>query len=704
MKLGWGTILQHKVWLTLAVLVIMIGLISTPLISGQIIVFVSAASSSVRSDQYSTTSTSQPIQIIFNGDFARYASSGDGSEANPYVIENKYIIANESMGVVIEYTNAYFVLRNITVVGTGSYHGFYFLSVTHGKVENCTARNNDYGFYLYSSDSLTLDNNLADSNNRGYYLKSTNNTNMWNNSALFNSYGFYLDHSHSNTLINNIADSNGNNGYFLFASASNLLNNNTASKNGGYGFKLDDSSTSYNVLENNTASYNSLTGFYLQWGRYNTMINNTSQYNEQHGFYLKKSNSNTFNDNKALYNAQQGFLLNSSNENELTCNLAKNNTESGYYLTDSNTTVLDNNTASYNNNYGFYLSTSSNNTLSNNTATQNNNYGFSLVSSSNNNTLQYNVAFDNVNGPFYISNTCIDNTLINNTFVNSHTLTAPNVIYPNGGEMLFGIVIIEWEPANDSLGHTVTYSLYYSENNGNSWTSLAEGLTTTSYNWDTTTVPEGPSYLIKVIADDRHGLTAEDTSDASFTIQQHILFDPMITYPNGGEVLSGNVTIEWNPANDTQGHAITYSIYYSADNGSTWTLIIDNITETSYVWDTTTIPDGGEYLVKVIADDGHGLTAEDTSDATFVIQNTQPPSSSTTTTAPPSNETSSTTSSSTSTAANATSEESTTPENTTNVGSVVTPGFAFLVWILALTSFSTVIILKRIRRRRYLKI
>ena len=90
------------------------------------------------------------------------------------------------------------------------------------------------------------------------------------------------------------------------------------------------------------------------------------------------------------------------------------------------------------------------------------------------------------------------------------------VIYPNGGEELSGVITIEWE-ADDTVDSSLEISLYYS-NDGMTWNAIAEGIENTgSYEWDVTSLPEG-NYWIKVVAKDDAGHVAEDTSDGPFTI------------------------------------------------------------------------------------------------------------------------------------------------------------------------------------------
>jgi hypothetical protein len=92
-----------------------------------------------------------------------------------------------------------------------------------------------------------------------------------------------------------------------------------------------------------------------------------------------------------------------------------------------------------------------------------------------------------------------------------------------------------------------------------------------------------------------------------------------VKFPNGGEILEPNTnyTITWE-ASDPDGDALTYSILYSDDNGSTWLPLATDIHEASYNWTTRVFHDGSENLIKVQATDGVN-TAEGTSDSNFTI-------------------------------------------------------------------------------------
>jgi len=98
-----------------------------------------------------------------------------------------------------------------------------------------------------------------------------------------------------------------------------------------------------------------------------------------------------------------------------------------------------------------------------------------------------------------------------------------------------------------------------------------------------------------------------------------------VMYPNGGEIVTAPISMYWI-WKDNYDENLAITIEYSDDQGSSWINIetgIDNYG--SYLWDTTTIPNGINYLVRVTAADDAGNTISDTSDGTFTIEIPPPP-------------------------------------------------------------------------------
>jgi hypothetical protein len=92
-----------------------------------------------------------------------------------------------------------------------------------------------------------------------------------------------------------------------------------------------------------------------------------------------------------------------------------------------------------------------------------------------------------------------------------------------------------------------------------------------------------------------------------------------VTYPNGGEIWGGLAThtITWE-AYDPDADKLTYALMYSTDRGATWVPLAIHLTDTKYTWNTSDLPTGNNYLIRVIASDGIN-TGMDDSDNTFTI-------------------------------------------------------------------------------------
>ncbi|MHA1969263.1 MAG: hypothetical protein ACW964_15865 [Candidatus Hodarchaeales archaeon] len=95
------------------------------------------------------------------------------------------------------------------------------------------------------------------------------------------------------------------------------------------------------------------------------------------------------------------------------------------------------------------------------------------------------------------------NTIENNKideFKQNHNLSSLQLISPKGGETLKGVHSIIWTEVSDSLGHSVSYQVFYSSDNGKIWNELISDIYTTSYEWNTSLVKNNDSYMVMVRA------------------------------------------------------------------------------------------------------------------------------------------------------------------------------------------------------------
>lgn len=552
-------------------------------------------------------------------------------------------------------------------------HGILLRNSTNNTLSTNNIHNNRiYGILLESSVNNTLANNFVFNNSRcGIYLAySPNNTiinNYLTNDGLF-IYGYPAEKCLQAKVVGNTVNNrpliywqNTNGGTVPSGAGQVILVNTTEVEVTGQDLSQIETGlwaffSSKLYIHSNTF-YNNYGGIYLWFSNNNTLSQNSvfnsssDEFGYSVGIWLYHCANNTLSQN-SVSNSGAGIVINYYGNNTLTQNTVSNN-GIGISLGGSPNSTVSHNSVSNNDEYGINVFWSSSSIFSNNTLSHNNGYGINLNSDNclvkwndfignnpegssqayddgMNNTITSNYWSDwlspdaNMDGivdhPYAIDGNANNTDPYPRTSL-SHQLTVPMIISPRGGEVLSGLVTIQWTPARDSWGFQTTYSLYYSSDSGISWNLIATDIASISYAWDTTTVPDGSNYKIKVVATGFNSLTAEDSSAVTFTIH-NTPTPPTITFPNGGETLNGTVTIRWTASSDSFGHQITYYVYYSDDGGNTWFLLTSDPAITGYIWDTTTISDGSNYKIKVVAICSAGLMAEDSSDNTFTIQNT----------------------------------------------------------------------------------
>ncbi len=100
-------------------------------------------------------------------------------------------------------------------------------------------------------------------------------------------------------------------------------------------------------------------------------------------------------------------------------------------------------------------------------------------------------------------------------------------------------------------------------------------------------------------------------------------FEPPATATHDRDAIG----VKWS-AHDDNDDQLVYSIYYRGDGESRWLLLKDNLTDKTYSFDASLLPDGG-YTVKIVASDapshspGEALTAEKVS-RRFEVDTTPP--------------------------------------------------------------------------------
>ncbi|MFX0183654.1 MAG: NosD domain-containing protein [Candidatus Hodarchaeota archaeon] len=535
-----------------------------------------------------------PILVTSNDTFNSEGFTGLGTIDDPYKLEWKNITLSSNKLIEIRNTTAYFIICNNLLNGLNqSESGIILSNVTHGTIEDNIVRNMpmDLGIHLDSNSSNNIiSNNTIYNCAGGIDLIKSNNTIISDNKLWgIEIWGVTIGDSNNITITNNTVNNGG--GIGTETSSNTSISNNTV-YNCTTGIVVSESSditVSHNIIHDNIDYFEAISLGHSN----NVIIFCNAIYNYSEGFALDSATHNTV-ANNTIYSCSHGFNIHtSSNYNSITQNVIYN-CDTGIMFQDSDYNNIFNNDLS-NNNQAF------DNGLDNIFA---NNYWSDWTG-----TGSYIIGGEGNQDP---------SPLTNPFHISIPTITAPTSDTP----ILLGSVPIQWIASNDMFGHSINYSVFYSPNDGINWTLLSSGLTTINYTFDTTIITDGTSILLKVQAIDTIGFIAQSTSSTTFLILNGVS-PPTVKFPNGGETLEGTETIEWKASLDPFEHAITYTVYYSSDNAATWTQLTNDLSSTSYSWDTTTVSDGLSYLIKVVAICSEGDTREDVSDSTFAIQNSK---------------------------------------------------------------------------------
>ncbi|UCE37523.1 MAG: right-handed parallel beta-helix repeat-containing protein [Thermoplasmata archaeon] len=283
-----------------------------------------------------TVSADQPIFIDGNADFAAKAAQegwpGEGTESNPYIIEDYIIYAYFANGIDIRNTDVYFVIRNSNIHEGGSnFNGIYFRNVENGAIEKSEIYNNHDGINFYlSRNNRISDNEIHNNIREGIYFESSCNSNIIHNNSVYSNdmYGIYLySNCNSNTISNNSVLNNHygivlNNEYEPLIDSNNTITNNTVYLNDYNGIYVGFSPG--NTVSNNNASSNDYYGINLYYSSRNIISNNSIHSNEWHGIYLWESSNNTISKNRIYSNNYHGIHLWASSNNYIIDNIFTN--------------------------------------------------------------------------------------------------------------------------------------------------------------------------------------------------------------------------------------------------------------------------------------------------------------------------------------------------------------------------------------------
>ena len=182
-------------------------------------------------------------------------------------------------------------------------------------------------------------------------------------------------------------------------------------------------------------------------------------------------------------------------------------------------------------------------------------------------------AIDTAGRPFQTQ--MVDDLKIDNT------VPAVTLISPVDGGNYTGTIFLNATSSTD----TIRVSFEYSPNNGASWFAIGtdfSNISGWSLDWNVRELPTG-SYTVKATALDSTGLQANDTNQLPFTID-NIGGVITLTNPTTGTVINGTVNVTFTGG--------VRKPQLRIDGGA----LVNADTNSSYLWDTTTVLDGAHTL------------------------------------------------------------------------------------------------------------
>ncbi|MEA2070432.1 MAG: right-handed parallel beta-helix repeat-containing protein [Asgard group archaeon] len=255
----------------------------------------------------------EAIWIESDSDFELYNFSGDGTENNPYIIENYYISSEHyDNGIKIKDTSKYFIIKNCyfnetkgvniedvadetmvirnNIFNSGGIKVYY---TSYGFIENnyydTLAAQSEFYIEIHDSTYLSVINNTCGFGFSGMLIDSSNNLLIQNNTFVNTNYsGMHLRYVQDSHIDNNLCKNNSNSGILLYKCSFNTLTNNTCLLN-KYGIFCGPD---YYLKSNSYSSMKS-DRFLDDLRTNNTLIENHLENNTSFGVFLGSLYSNS---------------------------------------------------------------------------------------------------------------------------------------------------------------------------------------------------------------------------------------------------------------------------------------------------------------------------------------------------------------------------------------------------------------------------
>ncbi|MCG3221655.1 MAG: right-handed parallel beta-helix repeat-containing protein, partial [Candidatus Heimdallarchaeota archaeon] len=276
-------------------------------------------------------------EILSDDDFKKYKFVGEGTEENPFIIENLNIVEARKRAIVVKFTSSYFIIRN-SFFANNPFNAIYIESIAPGTARiynNTCVGHSTEGIRIESSDYVEVLNNTFLDNKIGIGLYDSNYCEIDNN-QLFKAQrisgkdpayfvGLVLKNSNFTTITNNFIK-NTLSGMELENSNNCTITGNLVTRTYTIGIYLLTSS--FCIIKDTVSEASEFSGIILRSSHYNLLESCTISEN-LNGISLFRSDNNHLSLNLLQENAVGLLISDESFENIINLNEFRNNTGAG---------------------------------------------------------------------------------------------------------------------------------------------------------------------------------------------------------------------------------------------------------------------------------------------------------------------------------------------------------------------------------------
>ncbi len=270
----------------------------------------------------SGSTSHDPISITDNSGFTagNGVTGGSGTADDPYVIEGWTIDSSSTPGILIQSTDAYFTIRDVSIQTSYGINGTVFIGVEHGSLEDsqvqsrCEGGSNSALWISVSYDVLLQGNSLSCQGDYGLALDSSDSLTISGNTINGGAFGMRAD-SISNTSITGNVVAGEDSMYLTDLSSILISDNQLLESSGGIGISACDNLD----IENNSMGRHIDSLFIANCG--NVLVSRNNFPRQEHAITLASTDNSLIQDNNITHSIFLGLWLSpDSTSNEITGN------------------------------------------------------------------------------------------------------------------------------------------------------------------------------------------------------------------------------------------------------------------------------------------------------------------------------------------------------------------------------------------------